>query len=67
MDLPNSLEAGTIVVSGELGVLDERALLNEGLEALGRDKVVVLAVDLAGARVAGCICSILVRKRQTTR
>ena len=67
MDLPNSLETGAIVVSGELGVFNECALLDEVPEALGGHKVVVLAVDLAGARVAGCICSYLVRKRETTR
>lgn len=50
--LVDGLLAGAVAVGAELGVLDEAALLDEGLELLGGHKEVVDAVLLAGARLA---------------
>lgn len=51
--LPHSLEAGPVVVSREFCVLNEGAVLDQVPEALDGHEVVVLAIDLAGAGVAG--------------
>lgn len=50
--LVDGLLAGAVAVGAELGVLDEAALLDEGLELLGGHEEVVDAVLLAGARLA---------------
>ena len=49
-------ERGAVVVSRELGVLDERVLAYEFFELVARDKVVVFAVDFSRTRCARCVC-----------
>ena len=39
--------ASTVKVSGELGMLDETALIEEGDEVLPRDEMILYAVDLS--------------------
>jgi hypothetical protein len=51
----NRLLAGAVQIAVELRILDERILRGERLELLPRDEVVGRALDLAGARLAGCV------------
>jgi hypothetical protein len=47
--------AGAVQIAVELRILDERVLRDERLELVPRDEVVGRALDLAGARLAGCV------------
>lgn len=50
--LVDGLLAGAVAVGAELGVLDEAALLDQGLKLLHGHEKVVDAMLLAGARLA---------------
>lgn len=52
----HSLDAGAVALAGEGGVLDERAVLHELSEHFRGAEVVLDAVLLAGAGLAGSVC-----------
>lgn len=56
-DLADSGDGGAVVVARELGPFNESVLGNDVLELVDGDKVVVLAVDLAGSGASGGVCS----------
>lgn len=60
-------EGGAVGVAGEGGVFDEGVGGDEGGEGRRGGEVVVLAVDFAGARRAGCVCRRVVREGDVKR